>query len=303
LEALARAKEMIANKVSGEEVRQATGWELTPHGHWRYEISDNKARLSPEAQKLMEEGYVMTNQNIEPISYTYQFGKTESPAKHFMEHPELFEAYPDLAYNLLKGARVPEYRQSTGSYGPAQGFTVKSPNPESAVSTGLHEAQHWIQRQEGWPSGGSPAASRYDLETQIKKVLGDQKLQLGAAKHNRSFAEEGTIKWDSLKDQEKRLRQSIKEIKNELKEENLRKAAWEDYRKTAGEVESRNTQLRRHLTDEQRRQTPPAKTQDEPYDEQMVKYRHNANGGSIVDKAIMVTYKKAASRRGRPSNS
>jgi hypothetical protein len=301
LEALASAKEMMKNKVPAEEVRQSTGWELTPHGDWRYEIADNKARLSPEAEYQMSgtyrgEGLSSPNANK---NVTYRLGETDEEIRHFLEHPEIFEAYPDMAYNVLKGRWTPE-RSLSGSYGPEPGFTVGAAYPDEALSAALHEAQHYIQREEGWSRGANPAGIKEDLAQSRNEFLGNAKRALANIKKEIAAAEHGTLEWSDLKAYESRIKESIKDLKSGLKPENLNKEAWDDYFKTAGEVESRNTQKRQFMTPEERRKIAPEKTQDVPFDDQIVRRRLEANGGSIVGKALVLTSKKAASRRGRP---
>jgi hypothetical protein len=247
LEALASAKEMIKNKVPVEEVRQATGWELTPHGDWRYEIADNKARLSPEAEHQMSATYrgegpssPLANKDV-----TYRLGETDEEIRHFLEHPEIFNAYPEMPYNILKGRWTPD-RPLSGSYGPQVGFRVGAGYPDDALSAALHEVQHYIQRQEDWPRGADPMDIAKKLKTKDKDKI------------------------------------------------------WKEYKKTAGEVESRNTQKRQFMTPKERLKTPPSATQDVPFDEQIVRRWNDSAGGPIVGKALMITSKKAASRRGRP---
>lgn len=310
LEALASAKEMMKNKVPAEEVRQSTGWELTPHGDWRYEIADNKARLSPEAEYQMSGTYRGEGPSSPDANKnkTYYFGKPKPPAgrpfyedemqRYFVEHPELLDAYPEIARTYLKGKFTPE-RSKSGSFGP-DGFEVGAAYPDEALSAAMHEAQHYIQKKEGWPRGSNPQAVKEDLSLALSEQWARTRDNLWNLKQRIVQTEKDTLEWSKLKDQEKRLKAHMKDLDKSLNQDNLRKAAWDEYRKSAGETESRNTEKRLRMTPEERRKTPPEKTQDVPFDDQIVERRLDANGGSIVGKALVLTSKKAASRRGRP---
>jgi hypothetical protein len=281
LEALASAKDMIKNKVPAEEVRQSTGWELTPHGHWRYEISDKDIKLTPQAEKHFTQSGSPLDQHIESQPKNFFLGP-DGDRVYFADHPELFAAYPELAHNLVKGTRAGEKSPSSGYYSDALGVGVKSPSPEGAESTLIHEMQHWIQRQEGWPSGASMAASRFEIEKALQDKIRSALNEKGVWIEQQMQSGYGSPEWKAIQPEIKRLNKEMREAKKLLKQPDaLKEAAWDDYFKTAGEVESRNSELRRYLSDAQRKKAAPATTQDVPYEQQIVKYRHNAEGGAV----------------------
>lgn len=281
LEALASAKDMIKNKVPAEEVRQSTGWELTPHGDWRYEIADNKARLSQMAEEQMAGGAGKDTRLLKDPEREkfYSAGQFGGSARYFLDHPELFEAYPELTGMILKARWTPD-RSRTGSFGPL-GMTVGASHPDEALSAALHEAQHYVQKQEGWSRGANTRAIMADNTQAYKESLERIKYNLDYAKTNLANVEEGSLNWANLKAYEKRLKENRKELKTALKPENLNREAWDEYKRTAGEVEARLTENRRLMNAEQRRKRMPATDQDVRFDDQIVRRQMDANGGAI----------------------
>ena len=71
-------------------------------------------------------------------------------------------------------------------------------------------------------------------------------------------------------------------------------SAMEAYRRVAGEVESRNVQKRMKMTPEERRATPPWKTEDVPRDKQIVNMnRASVYGGPLAGVGAMKETRKA----------
>ena len=66
---------------------------------------------------------------------------------------------------------------------------------------------------------------------------------------------------------------------------------YELYRRLAGETEARNVQNRMQMDLDERREAFPGSTQDYPNEEQYIRLR--ADGGSVVDRALMLVSKKA----------
>ena len=126
-----RALAMEAVGVDPETIWQETGTFRAPDGKWRQEISDFGAKGV----------------------YTHLPPSEERLAQMVLEHPELLEAYPDLANIRQFGLREPKAR---GSYevthiqtedGPkvlGEALVVRGPNEEALASTALHEMQHAI---------------------------------------------------------------------------------------------------------------------------------------------------------------
>lgn len=141
---LALAKEMLGKKAAPEQIWKETGWFQGADKKWRFEISDHAASLNPKAAKAFEEAN---------IGDAYKHN-----ADRVMQHPELFEAYPDLwraNIDLTKGGGYP--------YRPSGHYSVQESGRESigvnantvgrANSMALHELQHAIQQREGFAQG------------------------------------------------------------------------------------------------------------------------------------------------------
>lgn len=168
-------------------------------------------------------------------------------AKGLLDHKALYQAYPQLenmpmestknSFLFDAGSNKP---RATGAYYPKDGtpahISVEGPNSPQITSTLAHELQHGVQDIEGFASGANPSTYS-DL---IMKGWRKNPNVIGG-----------------------------NPLANVLNE------AYPLYRKTAGEVESRNVQTRRLWTPQMRAQHDPWYSQDIPYGDQIV-YDHNA---------------------------
>lgn len=135
---LAAAEWAESRGASREAIHTETGWFRGVDGKWRFEIPDNAAKIHAERG---------------------QFGDAFS-------HPELFDAYPDLA-----NARLAMDAASGGQYEPrgARPETIsigedhyrRYPGTIPPESVALHEAQHGIQGREGFATGANGADAHY----------------------------------------------------------------------------------------------------------------------------------------------
>lgn len=141
--------------MSPEETWNETGWFQGTDGMWRYEI--------PDPLYVGDKG--VPPDSIAPWNQKAASGQVGQ----FLNHPELFAAYPELAQ---LGAEV-----STGPFGGTKGLSFIKPAPiegfydhdmkflkaagptqTDATSVMLHELQHAIQPIEGFAGGGNPQA-------------------------------------------------------------------------------------------------------------------------------------------------
>ena len=216
----AQALERIGMKPM--DIWKSTGWSRSGDGQLRYEIPDEGASLGP----------------MPPSGTTMKLGD-------FLDHPKLYEAYPEL-----KNVDVQVDRNMTGR-GQLKGntITINPSNTDDPLSTILHEAQHRIQFWEGFSRGASPESVRAYIAEGLSKEL---------------------EKADSAKDEPRvndLLDVSERFLKSEL-------PPYEFYRSIAGEVEARNVQHRLFLLREAARQgvnplralreIPPWKSEDVP---------------------------------------
>lgn len=169
-----------------EEIFGATGWFPGVDNKWKYEIPDNlriragmpdvatpygKAlerintrdpwydpakQTNPEfARRYAAENRIMAAGDTPAVTRS-------GTAAQFIDHPELFAAYPELAELGTKVTGKPLEKQNGVFYPPgylgnssprieASGFT-----PEDITSVMLHELQHSVQDVEGFATGGNP---------------------------------------------------------------------------------------------------------------------------------------------------
>lgn len=113
---------------SRQEIFDKTGWYKGVDNKWRHEIDDSKATFEPR--------------------FEGQFG----PMSQFMDHPDLYAAYPELA-NIPVVVKPLQQGMRAG-YNPKLDAISIAPNiaPDSSL---LHELQHAIQKREGFASGMS----------------------------------------------------------------------------------------------------------------------------------------------------
>ncbi|WP_417518707.1 LPD5 domain-containing protein, partial [Marinobacter sp.] len=146
---LERARAMAKDGRPMPAIRRETGWSRGVDGMWRYEISDDQAKL------------------LQPVSGEHKTTTLDA----LLDHPKLFAAYPRLA-------NIPVYLDAIaedGSYGTfvyGRGITLNTTRTdEQILSTLLHEIQHAIQDSEGFATGGN---SDRDFVEAIKDALSGQ---------------------------------------------------------------------------------------------------------------------------------
>ena len=120
----AEAMDFLKNK---SQTWRQTGTAQGPEGKLRQEIADQPAAL--------RKGITRTGGTV----------------SDYLNHPELFEAYPSLA--KLKLQSVPG---ASSEFNPNTGIISIGDREFSQKSALLHELQHGIQQEEGFAQGGSP---------------------------------------------------------------------------------------------------------------------------------------------------
>jgi hypothetical protein len=195
-----QALEMEKAGAKPEDIWATTGTFRGPEGKLRQEISDLPAvfredqlpqapsLLSVATQYLRDKG-VITNPNRDIASIgvpedlrkeaidfaTTKLQQMEQPKTllgNVFEHPELLQAYPDLAKIKVGKETSGNYR---GMFNPEEntittgGGVIGGPN--QARSTMLHELQHAIQKTEGMAKGGNPTAMPNIIRKQWSEEL------------------------------------------------------------------------------------------------------------------------------------
>ncbi|MCM8598964.1 MAG: hypothetical protein NFW04_09950, partial [Candidatus Accumulibacter sp.] len=238
---LSHAQQLLAAGADADEVRQQTGWFKGADGKWRFEISDDQAKLKkPFPSKAQRWGDV--EESVFPS--LLDRGKVGVKVGDLLDHPALFAAYPkiaDIPVTTKEGSGASYSRAN--SIDPAT-IRIGEDEPMYAVrSLLLHEIQHGIQSIEGFATGGSRALMAGWENPQVRTL----ENQIGALLASNRPGKEIAPQVRALNDKIAALR---------------RENPWDAYRRIAGEVEARNTQSRADMTDAQRRETPPGATAD-----------------------------------------
>lgn len=221
---LARAKQLeeriqTGGGITAEQKREfifgETGWWRGKDGQWRFEIDDSGAALTERFLKT---------ENV----YEAKLGEV-------LDHPRLFEAYPELRDVKVNQLYIDDTRPRSGGFIPARNTIFgHSPDLRGMINLLLHEPQHAIQRIQGYATGGDPSRAA-DSVLRLVNEQGDSMSldQLG--------------KLAELAD-------------NPVKA----------YRHLAGETEARATEARSAMSEAERRRNPHWKSHDIPEADQIV---------------------------------
>jgi hypothetical protein len=231
LAALERAQNMASKGVARESIWNDTGWFQGVDGKWRFEIPDKGVTVSPGQGNY--------------------WGSA-------VEHPDYFAAYP-----RTKGYEANiHYGDPRGSYW-GGGMDVVAPSRDEMASVALHEMQHATQATEDFASGTNP------VEFSNTYMAGVSKRWEQALAAERKIL---NSRWSSAA-QKRGAIDNISQINAQIHawERNSLLTPEEAYRRTAGEVESRNVQKRMNMTPEERRASPPWTTEDVPAEQQIVR--------------------------------
>lgn len=209
-----------------------------------------------------------------------------------IDHPELFKAYPEL--KDVKVEHLFKESNMKGSYSAPHKtlYLQEDLDPAFARSVIAHELQHAIQNIEGFAYGGNtgmftprelPAAIK-EFESTAKEAFSKMK-EAGFSsdtilKYKQAIANEEALSdpiWGTKNGVRSNLEHTIKvakekgiynSLKNIIKSENLiheaEVAAYERYRRLAGEVEARNVQTRLDMKSLERVLQTPQRTEDVP---------------------------------------
>ncbi len=264
--ALARAEEMASKGAGRDDIWNATGWFQGPDQKWRFEIPDNNSVIGAKAQEEL-----------------LGQGSSHGKAAGVLWHNDLYAAYPELRNTDMAShiRDVPGGSYMTASVNgmrtPDMALAI-GPTPESVRSVALHEMQHGVQGREGFSPGASPGQgenARFDYDApevrailaerdKFERVLSKMPLLLKSGDSNPHFSE-------------------VQKIIAKLDKQAEAQAALAGYKREAGEVEARNVQTRMNMTPEQRRATPPWRTQDVPDEQQIVRMGSSGPQMSIGD--------------------
>lgn len=213
----------------------------------------------------------------------------------YIDHPELFKAYPEL--NKIRLTVADSLRPGNAVFDEARGVIYMS-GPDIGTEQGrsilVHELQHAVQAIEGHARGGAAKVVEKQLDGFIQELVKGnytpdmiKKIPPDLYPLETLYAiSKGIQKYDSTSDYG-----SIEGILNTLKilapieQFNIaRLSAHEYYLQLAGEAEARNAQGRMKMTKEERAATPPEKTEDIIRGAQIPLYKDADNNISMMDK-------------------
>lgn len=226
-EALAKAERMAASGTPRETIWSETGWYKGADNNWRFEIDDSQAQVSnrawSDANKPTPYDWMRTDEN--------------------MVHPQLYEAYPQLA----KQKSLIQQGATDGAAG--GGFSARGPDIQSARSTALHELQHNVQQLEGIDDGTFGHLRRQAAQKNSEKIAELDKLMEVKAFwelpwYRRMMIDKNNYHREYKKNVDRRW-----EIYNDMGEYG--------HKYGLPEVEARLVETRRNYTPDQRQLRPP----------------------------------------------
>lgn len=134
------------NNIENEQIRRRTGWFQDSKGDWKFELSDDEAKIIKKLEK----------------NNTYQL-------KEILEYNDLYEMYPNLKNNKVKftdfGIRTDENGKKYIKKGRINNITntislnneLISKGNDAVLDTLIHEIQHRIQKIEKFTQGTTSA--------------------------------------------------------------------------------------------------------------------------------------------------
>lgn len=246
VERLDLAKTLSDQGHSSTAIRETTGWFKGLDDKWRFEFSDHEfsikqvldpVEISAKIRKIAGPGvsaaqYINDNPDHE-LSKEYLSAKAGIRLNDYIDHPALFDAYPEL-----KNYPVFAYKMDSHEGGRLVDTTFHFNDSISKQREAvIHEVQHAIQAFEDFVLGGN-----YDVAW---RFLQDK---------HRADAEALPSYTD-----EKFLAAFIVNAEGAINEHD---AAHKAYLALGGEIEARDSENRLKLTDEQRAESNPYASQD-----------------------------------------
>ena len=295
------AKQMEVSKKNAKIIKMATGWEKGVDGKWRYEMPDAKIKDTIDVGggnivKRFEEDMLWTD------------GKLEDA----VDAPKLFEAYPQLKNIKIHTDAVMNDMPSNGEYNPqTKTITIHADELKYLNSILNHEIQHVIQHEEGFAHGGTPEqverdfnAAKAEWKARSYAFELEEKAKEMGGEYNQSEVEKALIQEykdmdmpEFIPDKETRIKgfnyfargyadRSMDDAIKRFRLDRFQRTdfdSYQEYRKLAGEVESRNVEKRLGMTDEERRNSLASETEDVNRDEQIVMNGNDASYSIVKD--------------------
>jgi len=233
------AGKMEAKGATPEEIHKTTGMVRGLDNQWRQEISDKFAKMK-EGETF---GEIHRRGGLNGV-----WAKDKVTVKDVLDHPEFFEAYPNLGKVKVITHKADNPVKGSFNQNKAEISIREDLNPEEAKSTMLHELTHGVQAVEQWNRGANAGAliKHYAKEKQgIMSQIEELNRQGSEA-----YKADDMNKYRSLMAQRDIL--SKKYINFDPEE-----IGYDMYKHHAGEAEARLVQRRANLTEEQLKQHFP----------------------------------------------
>jgi hypothetical protein len=146
LNALDAAKKLAEAGVKREDIIDKTGWFQGADKKWRFEIPDNTSYADVES--LAGEGMKLGS---------------KLPLNNVFSHNPLYKAYPEIAATDVRLMRSTDpFAVSSGEKYPLFVSLPEGSSDKLARAKLTHEAQHLVQRQEGFAEGANPKMFQHD---------------------------------------------------------------------------------------------------------------------------------------------
>lgn len=274
-----QAAKMEKAKVLPEEIWQKTGTGRGLDNSWQQEISDK---------------------DIPVLNYGTAKDLVKYPQmREMLGHKELYDNYGNILAAAPVGADEHAFVEQFGKKIPSGSFNMRtneytvSPRPEGGTGVEyaqgqrnalLHELQHGIQKIEGWAQGGNIKTFTQQKDAELArdvlnfrreiekyKGLSSQEIQNKIhADYKKIGAEDWLPNQETMNiafDLEGNSNKDLQSIVNlyGLDKKTTPDSPEKMYKRIAGEAQSRLTQTREHLTNEQRRQYYPFKESAKEY--------------------------------------
>lgn len=241
-------------------VWRETGWGKFDDDVWRYEIDDSPSSISP----------VFNAKRLELKSLPKDQQKYELTMGALLDHPILYEAYPELANTRVVVRHLDDNTQ--GEFYPSSGdihLNIKLGKDE-ARSVLLHELQHSVQRIEALDAGANPVtfAREYEKFPELKEI--------------NDIARDYRMRRDSATTEDMRAYYD-RVYQDELK--HFDEVAFNLYQGKTGEREARNVEYRKDIPESAR------KTLD-PYTTERQLLQHERVPASLMNRAFESKYKR-----------
>ncbi len=286
LENLSVAREMEDAKKDAKSIKMATGWERGADGKWRYEIPDAKIKDTIDVGGRIDKRF--------DEDMLWNDGKLGDE----IDAPELFKSYPQLKDVKIHTDAVMNDMPSNGEYNSKTNtITIHADKLKYLNPILNHEIQHAIQSIEGFARGGSPESMERDFNAakaewkarayareleETSKSMGGETNQAEVEKALKNEYESMGMQeyWPDKETRTKGFNYFARGYADKSMDDAIKRFgldertradfnSFQEYKKLAGEVESRNVQSRMNMTEEERKNTLASETEDVSREDQI----------------------------------